>query len=134
MVVTSLNLTTRLLQLKLGKERFKDLVVEFMSWSLPQEFPYAVAHEFSKFLSDKKFQFDYLDALLQFELATLDVLIDGKTREIEFHYNPFPVFRALAGFLLPGPQDRQMDFVVEIKPDDLVTANEKISFSSVYHT
>lgn len=132
-IVSSLKMTTRLLQLSLGKEEFESLLNEFFAKTDPHLFPFAAAKQFAEFLVEKNYEIEYLYGVLDFEMAAMTSAIDNRTRKVEFDFNPLPVFRELIDFKMPQAQDAKMNFVLEIKPDELTDKSDLLRFQTLYN-
>jgi uncharacterized protein (UPF0276 family) len=133
MIVTTLKFTTRLLRLSLGAELFSENLKKFFANSTLEIFAFAVAQKYAQYMKDMKYKIPYLYKILEYEMASLNTIIDNKSRSVEFDYNPFPVLRSLSKSELPQEQDNEMPFVLEITPDQIISNNESINFNSVYH-
>jgi len=133
MIVTTLQLTTRLLRLTLGTELFSEHLKKFFVSSTPEVLAFAAAQRFEQYLEAANFRIPYLDKILEYEMASLHTMIDNRSRSVEFNYNPFPVLRSLSNSELPPKLDNDVPFVLEIKPDEDCRSSESFSFSSVYH-
>jgi len=132
-LTSALNYTTRLLRLALGKEAFHEMLQQFLAGTDPEIFAFASAVKFASFLREKNYPVAYLKKTLEFELTTLYILLDNKSRSVEFNFNPFPVMRSLSENTLPGEQDAEMSFILDIQPDDQVLNKDVLNFYSVYH-
>jgi hypothetical protein len=58
-----------------------------------------------------------LAEVLEFELAVLETLVDGKTRLVRFGFDPLPMLLALGDGNLPTEPSRIGPFEIEITPD-----------------
>ena len=94
-IVSSLKMTTRLLKLSLGEEKFNADLSDFFAKSDSHLFPYATAKQFAEYLVEKDYKIKYLYGVLDFEMAAMTTAIDDTTRKVEFDFNPLPVFRGV---------------------------------------
>jgi uncharacterized protein (UPF0276 family) len=132
-IVSSLKMTTRLLKLSLGEEKFNAELSDFFAKSDSHLFPYAAAKKYAEYLIEKNYKIKYLYGVLDFEMAALTTAIDDTARKVEFDFNPLPVFRELIDFKMPGEQDTEMNFIIEIKPDELTDKSDLLKFKSLYN-
>jgi hypothetical protein len=115
MIVGSLKLTSRLLMLTLGTDRFKSLLAEYWSQSTPRLFGSAEAAGFAVFLRTQSLSVAHLEQVLEFESAVIATLIDQQTRIVKFDFNPMQILGALGEGRLPNALIGS-DFEVEITP------------------
>ena len=132
MVVTTLKLTTRLLRMSVGREKFNEDLKHFFSITTPDAFAFAVAKKYADYVLEQNLDIPYLYKIMEYELACLSTLSDKEPRSVAFDFNPFPVLRSLTEGQLPGEQDTPMSFILDIQPDEL-TSSEALNFLGVYH-
>jgi uncharacterized protein (UPF0276 family) len=118
MVVTVLRLTSRLLMLTLGKEPFKNLLLDYWKISTPELFANSESEGFAKYLRNKQLEIKYLYDILKFEMSILNVMIYGNTEKVQFQYDPRPIINALMNRKLPNSNNLPYKkFEIEIRPD-----------------
>jgi uncharacterized protein len=102
-LVSTLKLTSRLLMLRLGPQRFKELLSGYRMDATPQPFGSEEAERFAGYLRSLAPDVQYLDEVLEFELAVIRTLVDGIARTARFSFEPTSVLRALGESRQPGP-------------------------------
>ena len=117
MIVSNLRRTTRLLLLALGEEVFRMILAEYRSRVTPKLFAATEARAFAKFIQELGVSVPQLAEVLEFELAVLETLLDGRTRLVRFEFDPLPMLLALGEGRLPEEPGRSGLFEIEITPD-----------------
>ena len=95
MIASNLRRTTRLLMLALGEDVFRMILSEYRSRVTPQLFAATEARAFARFISELGVGVPQLAEVVEFELAVLDTLVDGRTRLVRFDFDPLPMLLAL---------------------------------------
>ena len=101
MIASNLRRTIRLLILALGEDVLRMILSEYRNRVTPQMFAATEAHAFAQFLDDLGVGVPQLAEVLEFELAVLETLVDGKTRVVRFGFDPLPMLLALGDGQLP---------------------------------
>ena len=133
MVVTTLQLSTRLLRLAWGTAAFNRDLKCFLTQSNPGIFAFSIALQYARYIEAQELPVPYLAKTIEYELASLQTITDQQARIVEFGFNPFPVFRSLMNTELPAAQDVPMSFVLTLAPGDLPAASDSFNYFSVYH-
>ena len=114
MIASNLRRTTRLLMLALGEDVFRMILSEYRNRVTPQMFAATEARAFARFISELGVGVPQLAEVLEFELAVLDTLVDGRTRLVRFDFDPLPMLLALSDGRLPDQPGRVGAFEIEI--------------------
>ena len=117
MIASNLRRTTRLLLLALGENVFRTILAEYRSRVTPQLFAATEARAFARFIQDLGVNVPQLAEVLEFELAVLETLLDGRTRLVRFEFDPLPMLLALGDGRLPDKPGRSGLFEIEVTPD-----------------
>jgi uncharacterized protein len=117
MIATNLRRTTRLLLLALGEDVFRMILAEYRSRVTPQMFAATEARAFARFLRELGVNVPQLAEVLEFEVAVLETLVDGRARLVRFEFDPLPMLLALGDGRLPDEPGRAGRFEIEITPD-----------------
>jgi uncharacterized protein (UPF0276 family) len=99
--VDALKLSSRLLLLSLGEPNFRKLLEEFWQATPPELFATEEAKNLANYLKTRALNLPYLDEVLNFELATHQVLIEGLPEKIKFSCEPMTLLNALQENRLP---------------------------------
>lgn len=116
MIVSALQLTSRLLMLTLGEKPFWKLLSEFWKNSPPELFASSEAEGFGEFLAKQDLDVSYLSEVLEYERAALAATIHGDTRVVTFRNDPLPLLRALTEGRMPAAPAPGW-FEIEITPE-----------------
>jgi uncharacterized protein (UPF0276 family) len=130
-VVSTLKLTSRLLLLSLGPERFREFLQDYLRTSTPRLFASDEVERFSSYVDAASLEVPFLHEVLAFERATLATLMDGEAREAEFDFEPISVLRALAEGRLPG-QATPGRFRIRVTGDEAIDLDDYRSWSSFW--
>ena len=124
MVVRVLKLTSRLLMLTLGVEKFKELLSDFWQNSTPEIFANSETEGFAKYLENRRLNVKYLYDVLNLEMAALKVMIHGITQRIQLQYDPRPIINALMERKLPNSDTYRYsgNIAIEIRRDNITYA------------
>jgi uncharacterized protein (UPF0276 family) len=117
MIANNLRRTTRLLILALGEDVLRVILAEYRNRVTPQMFAATEARAFAAFIKELGVGVPQLAEVLEFELAVLETLVDGKTRLVRFGFDPLPMLLALGDGDLPTEPSRIGPFEIEITPD-----------------
>lgn len=117
MVVGVLRLTVRLLMLALGPAAFRTILRDYWAATPPLMYANREAEAFAAHLDGLGLRVPHLAAVLAFERAVLQTLVDGQIRVVRFEVEPIPLLRALADGRLPETPPEPGDFEIEITPD-----------------
>ncbi|MGI9597379.1 MAG: DUF692 domain-containing protein [Acidimicrobiales bacterium] len=121
MIATNLRRTTRLLILALGEPVMRMILTEYRNRVTPKMFAGTEARAFAEFLQELDVGVPQLSGVLEFELATLETLLDGQTRIVSFDFDPLPMLLALSEGRLPDGPSQLGDFEIEITADNATT-------------
>lgn len=132
-VVSTLKMSSRLMRMTLGEKKFRKILEDFFIAADPELFPFKTALKFSAYVKKLHLDILYLDKILEFEVSALKTLHDSKERKVRFFYNPFPVFRELINKKLPERQEFSSNYLLAIKPDEMVTDSEFLKLKSIFH-
>ena len=105
MIASNLRRTIRLLILALGEDVLR-MILQYRNRVTPQMFAATEARAFAAFLQDLGVGVPQLAEVLEFELAVLETLVDGKTRLVRFGFDPLPMLLALGDGQLPDEPGR----------------------------
>jgi uncharacterized protein len=119
MIVGVLRLTSRLLMLSLGPAAFRTLLDDYWSRTSPRMFASLEAEAFGEYLEALDLRVPHVAKVLEFERAAAATLCDGRTRIVDFAFEPLPLLRALAEGRLPEGPGQPGRFEVELTPDSL---------------
>jgi uncharacterized protein len=117
MIASNLRRTIRLLILALGEDVMRMILSEYRNRVTPQMFAATEARSFARFLDELGVGVPQLAEVLEFELAVLETLVDGKTRLVRFEFDPLPMLLALGDGRLPDEPGRVGRFEIEVTPD-----------------
>ena len=117
MIASNLRRTTRLMILALGENVFRMILAEYRNRVTPQMFAATEARAFAQFIQELGVSVPQLAEVLEFELAVLETLLDGRTRLVRFEFDPLPMLLALGDGRLPDEPGRSGLFEIEITPD-----------------
>lgn len=95
MIVRTLRLSSRLIMLERGTAFFEQLLATFWKTHAPQLFACDEAEEFAKFLVAENPYVPFLNEVLEYDRAVIDVALHGEERLIPFRADPLPLLRAL---------------------------------------
>jgi uncharacterized protein len=99
--VDALKLSSRLLILSLGKPVFRKLLKEFWKTTPPEMFASEEATNLANYLKASDLNVSYLEDVLNFELASYRVLIEGLPQRVKFSCEPISLLNALQENRLP---------------------------------
>ena len=137
MIVGVLRLTSRLLMLALGPDAFRVLLADYWSKFPPQVYASLEADLFAQYLEALHLKVPQLAKILEFERSVTATLSDGKTRIVQFDFEPIPLLRALAEGRLPDEPARPGSYEIELTPDGPAAATgidiEAIQQAFPYH-
>jgi uncharacterized protein (UPF0276 family) len=114
MIVGVYRLTSRLLMLALGADVFRAILEDFWMRTPPQQFAASEGDAFADYLQARNIRVPQLEAVLEFERATVATLRDGRPRVVRFHSDPFPLLRALGEGRLPGVIGTAGEYEIEV--------------------
>lgn len=117
MIASNLRRTTRLLILALGEDVFRKILAEYRNRVTPNLFAATEARAFAQFIQDLGVNVPQLAEVIEFEVAVLETLLDGKTRLVGFEFDPLPMLLALGDGRLPDQPGRAGPFEIEITHD-----------------
>jgi uncharacterized protein (UPF0276 family) len=117
MIANNLRRTIRLMILALGEDVVRVILSEFRNRVTPQLFAATESRAFAAFIRELGVGVPQLAEVLEFELAVLETLVDGKTRLVRFGFDPLPMLLALGEGKLPDEPGRVGRFEFEITPD-----------------
>ena len=117
MIASNLRRTTRLLMLALGEDVFRMILAEYRSRVTPKMFAATEARAFAQFIQELGVNVPQLAEVVEFEVAVLETLLDGRTRLVRFEFDPLPMLLALGDGRLPDEPGRAGLFEIEITPD-----------------
>ncbi len=99
--VDALKLSSRLLMLSLGKPSFRKLLKEFWKTTPPEMFATEEVKNLANYLKVSDLNVPYLADVLNFELASYQVLIEGLPQTVKFSCEPMSLLNALQENRLP---------------------------------
>lgn len=117
MISNNLRRTVRLLVLALGEPVVRMILSKFRDEVTPQMFAGREARAFADFLKNLNVGVPQLAEVLEFELAVLNTLLDGRSRVVSFDFDPFPMLLALSEGRLPDAPSQVGAYEIEITPD-----------------
>jgi uncharacterized protein len=100
-LVSALPLTTRLLLLTSGGERFRELLASFWDVRPPELFASAEAEEFAAFLLSEEQEIACLEDVVALDLATIELQRGGTPSELVLAHDPIALVDALERGQLP---------------------------------
>lgn len=124
-VVANLKLSTRLLTLHGGELFYRKLLNEFWSTAPPQLFGSEEARAFAAYLAMRQLDVPWLEEVLAFELALIDMAISGKSVVVPFGCDPMPLLEALGERRMPEQLETGR-FELELTPDSAVQASSGV--------
>jgi uncharacterized protein (UPF0276 family) len=113
LVIRSLKLTSTLLIIGLGLDKFKNLLREYWQQESPELFASSEGKGFAKFLANKNLNVQYLDKVLELELAMLNSSLKKEIKEIQFNYDPRPLLNSILNRSIPETIP-EGDFIVRV--------------------
>jgi uncharacterized protein len=116
MIATTLKLTSKLLFLTIGERKFAELLKNYWKQNTPNLFSYQEAVGFADFLLNSKLGINYLDEVLQYEIAIMKTIIDDKEKIVRFTHDPLVILRALSEGRMPT-SPKEGNFEIELTPD-----------------
>ncbi|HTN48969.1 MAG TPA: DUF692 family protein [Burkholderiaceae bacterium] len=117
MVVQVLRLSSRLLLCSVGPAVFRRMLQDTFEHHPPALYASLEAQAFASQVEQRGWRVPHLATLLRYELALAQTLIDGRSRVVEFPFEPMPMLRALADGRLPDEIPQQGRFEIEILPE-----------------
>ena len=117
-VVDLLKLTSRLIMLHEGWERFRALLESFWAKAPPELFASVEAGSFARYLRDLALPVPHLDDVMSFELSVIATLADRQRRVVRFGCDPIPLLEGLASRRIVTT-DEVGTWEVEIVPDSV---------------
>jgi uncharacterized protein len=100
-IASSLPFTCRFLMLTLGEEGFRDILKSFWQSKTPELFASEEAQHFGIYLKALALNIPYLEDVLESELASLRVILEGTAQTIRFSCDPIPLLQSLGEGHLP---------------------------------
>ena len=116
-IIKALKLTSRLLMLTVGVDKFKELLRNYWKENTPKLFVVHEAKGFAKYLARYPLKVPCLDELLEFEIALLNTNFNNLNYTIHFKYDPQPILSSLMD--RKKPDFIEGDFVVEVSRDKI---------------
>jgi uncharacterized protein (UPF0276 family) len=101
-IVSALPLTTRLLLLTEGGDRFRELLASFWRLNRPERFASVEAEDFAAFLTASGLDVDYLDEALALDLAALELQTGRTAQELVLPHDPAELVAALESGQVPA--------------------------------
>jgi hypothetical protein len=120
MIVNTFKLTTRLIILYLGIEKFRSLLREYWKKYLPEPFASAEGKKFARYIEGRQLPIPYLKDILKLERAILYQLQYEKNQKIDFGHDPYNIINSLANRRKPTHAIRG-NFEVEVKSNGILT-------------
>jgi uncharacterized protein (UPF0276 family) len=119
MVTDGLPLTSRLLLLTLGRERFRELLEHYWLTASPALFGITEADGFARFLTGEQPQIPFLPEVLGYEHALLRARRERARSTVRFRHDPAELLSALAAGELPDlPEIEECVVVVDASTTD----------------
>ena len=116
MIVDALRLTSRLLLLSGGERLMGELLAGFFATAPPQLFASAEAEAFAAYVRAHAPPIEHLGEVLDYECASLRVLLNGEPEQVDFRHEPYAVLLPLVDGRLPDAPAPGA-FVVDVRPD-----------------
>src|SRR5262245_12428211 len=117
MVTDGLPLTSRLLLLTLGRERFRELLEAYWRSARPALFGISEADGFARFLAQEQLEIPFLPEVLGYEHALLRARRERATSRVGFQHDPAELLSVLAAGELPDlPEIEECVVVVGASP------------------
>jgi uncharacterized protein len=135
-VVSALKMTTRLIKLHIGSEKFNQLLKNFCTTNESELSGIANAMRFADYIQSIKPEVPFLEDILAFELNAIRTNVDGIERTVDFYYDPYPLFEDLINYRRPESRlNEGTIYRVQIKPDN-INKDEKgaLQYNSVLHS
>ncbi len=114
MIVSVLRLSSRYLILALGADIFRMYLEDFWSKNRPCQYASTEAAQFGEYMKSMDLKVPQFGSLLEFELAIVETLLDGKARVTTFSVDPIPLFKALVEGKLPDKVGEPGIFEIEV--------------------
>jgi uncharacterized protein len=113
MIVDNLTFTCRLLMLSRGEVFLRGLFDDFFARVPPEFFGSGESAAFAGFMREQRIDEPFLDDLLAYERAVMDVQLDGGTQVIRTRHDPNALVAALSDDRIPsGVEEADFEIVV----------------------
>jgi uncharacterized protein (UPF0276 family) len=132
MIVRTLRLSTRLIMLERGTGYLEELLAVFWRSHPPHRFPLDEAEAFSAFLRERKPYVPFLEEVLEYDLAVIDVALKGEERLLAFRADPQPLLRALSSGRRPAAVAIG-HFQIRVTPDQIAADTRTLAQMQVIH-
>jgi uncharacterized protein len=132
MIVRTLRLSSRLIMLERGTGYLEQLLAAFWKTHPPQPFALDEAEAFTAFLREKKPYVPFLEEVLEYDRAVIDVALNGEERLIPFRADPLPLLRALGAGRRPTAITTG-NFEVRLTPDQISADARTLAQMQVIH-
>jgi uncharacterized protein len=132
MIVRTLRLSSRLIMLERGTGYLEELLSIFWRNHPPNPFPLDEAEAFAGFLRERKPYVPFLDEVLEYDRAVIDVALKGGERLIAFRADPLPLLRALGSGRRPAAVAIG-NFQIRLTPDEIAADARTLGRMQVIH-
>jgi len=132
MIVRTLRLSSRLIMLERGTGYLEELLAIFWRNHPPHPFPLDEAEAFAAFLRERKPYVPFLDEVLEYDRAVIDVALKGGERLVAFRADPLPLLRALGSGRRPAAIATG-HFQLRLTPDQVATDARTLAQMQVSH-
>jgi uncharacterized protein (UPF0276 family) len=131
-VVRTLRLSSRLIMLERGTGYLEELLARFWRDCPPQSFGLAEAEAFAAYLREHKPYVPFLEEVLEYDLAVIDVALKGEERLVSFRADPLPLLSALGAGRRPAGLAIG-NFEVRVTPEQVATDGSTLAAMPVIH-
>ncbi len=100
-VMSALRLSSRLMLLSMGERKFRSLLAEYWSRTMPRSFASCEGEAFAAFLRARHLEIPWLEQVIDFDLAVLAAQIERRPKIVKFSIAPLPLLRALGSGRMP---------------------------------
>jgi len=133
-IVSALKMSSRLIRLTLGHEKFNAMLRHYCASNPSELFIFASGERFARYISALSLDIPHLQTLLEFELASGYTRMDGQPRTVNFDCDPFILFESLLNYKKPELPPAQAIYAVDIEPDDLHQKDKSLmQYNTVFH-
>lgn len=132
MIVRTLRLSSRLIMLERGTGYLEELLAVFWRNHPPHPFPLDEAEAFAAFLRERRPYVPFLEEVLKYDRAVLDVALKGEERLVAFRADPLSLLHALGSGRRPAAVATG-HFQIRLTPDQVATDARNLGQMQVIH-
>jgi hypothetical protein len=132
-IVSALKISCRYISLMTGSETLNQLLHEYCSDNPPEIFGFANGERFAKFIKTKKLTIEFINDIVDFEIAAMHSTIDGKKRTVNLPFEPFILLDALVRREKPQWEKNNVVYETELTNDEIYDADSLMKLESVFH-